>query len=55
MTSIETISTSNVDEALNVIALSEEQTAGIEEMTSSMEMLSNMTEDLKKRTQQFNI
>lgn len=55
MTNIETISTQNVDEALNVISLSEEQTAGIEEMTASMETLSSMAEQLNKRTQQFKL
>lgn len=55
MTNIEKISTQNVDEALNVISLSEEQTAGIEEMTASMETLSSMAEQLNKRTQQFKL
>lgn len=55
MESIETISTQNVDEALNVISLSEEQTAGIEEMTASMETLATMAEQLNKRTQQFKV
>ncbi len=55
MSNIETISTQNVDEALNVLSLSEEQTAEIEEMTASMEMLAKMAEQLNKRTEQFNI
>lgn len=55
MTNIEEISTQNVDEALNIISLSEEQTAGIEEMTASMETLSSMAEQLNKRTQQFKL
>ena len=55
MTNIEKISTQNVDEALNVISLSEEQTAGIEEMTASMETLSSMAEQLNKRTQRFKL
>jgi len=55
MHEIETISTSNVDEATNVIALSEEQTAAIQEMTASMQMLSTMAEQLNKQTQQFKI
>src|SRR5699024_4589354 len=55
MTNIEKISTQNVDEALNVIALSEEQTAGIEEMTDSMETLSSMADQLNKRTHQFKL
>src|SRR5699024_5402713 len=55
MTNIEKISTQNMDEALNVISLSEEQTAGIEEMTASMETLSSMAEQLNKRTQQFKL
>ena len=55
MTNIEKISTQNVDEALNVIALSEEQTAGIEEMTASMETLSSMADQLNKRTHQFKL
>lgn len=55
MTNIEEISTQNVDEALNVISLSEEQTAGIEEMTASMETLSSMAEQLNKRTQRFKL
>ena len=55
MTNIEKISTKNVDEALNVITLSEEQTAGIEEMTASMETLSSMADQLNKRTQQFKL
>src|SRR5690625_3911569 len=52
---IEGISTRNVDGAANVMSLSEEQTAGIQEMTASMEMLSKMAEVLNKRTQEFKI
>lgn len=52
---IEGISTRNVDGATNVMSLSEEQTAGIQEMTASMEMLSKMAEVLNKRTQEFKI
>lgn len=55
MDEIESISTANAEEATNVMSLSEEQTAAIQEMTASMEMLSTMAEDLNKRTQQFKI
>jgi len=55
MKDIENISTKNVDEAIHVIALSEEQSAGMQEMSSSMALLSKMAEELNERSKQFTV
>lgn len=52
---IEEISQKNVDNSKGVTVLSEEQVAAMQEITGLMDNLNHMAEEIKQRTQQFNI
>lgn len=52
---IEEISRKNVDNSKGVTVLSEEQVAAMQEITGLMDNLNHMAEEIKQRTQQFNI
>lgn len=55
MESIEMISTESANNTVSVLTQSEEQTAAIEEMSTLMETLTEMAEELNKRTYQFKL
>lgn len=52
---IESVSTHNAENTIQVLSESEDQAAAIEEITSLMEQLSRMAEELDKQTHQFKL